>query len=500
MQEGLQTYIIAISMPDCVQNILEILELHGFEAYIVGGCVRDSLLGLKPKDWDITSNAKPTQIQQIFSNTANKVNFDIFPIGLKYGTLGIKDKATKQIVEITTYRTDGIYKDGRRPESIQFAKTIKDDLSRRDFTINALACRIIKKDDKKMQALQMPTIPINHALESNLKTHNIDSIKTCDMQLVDYYNGLTHLKMRIIACVGKAEQRFLEDSLRIMRAIRFSAVLPFEFKIHNETKKALQALTEKLDCIARERIQDEFAKLLCGKYAHNALTIYQNTILFIMPILKHLTKKQLEHNYKAISLAPKNVILRLVLLCCPIPYTKSTNEKNIDNYLMRYKATCQYLHFDNKTIQTSLTLLQLICNGELLKTDNSKIALKYLLSKYDIQIVWQLVFLYAILQKTNNFISDSNKDSMESSITKIHNLTNDLTAIILNNECYKLSQLAINGNILQDLAKSMGISLQGRQIGTLLKKLLKDVIEEKIPNDTHILITESKEYIRNICE
>lgn len=486
MQEEGQTYIIAMSIPNYVQNILDILELHGFEAYIVGGCVRDSLLGLKPKDWDITSNAKPTQIQQIFNNAKYKEHFNILPIGLKYGTLGIINKKTKQVVEITTYRTDGIYKDGRHPDSIHFATTIKDDLSRRDFTINALACKQIKKEYKKTQILPTPTIPMHYI---------IDSTKTCYMQLVDYYNGLMHLKMRNIECVGQAEQRFLEDSLRIIRAIRFSAVLPFEFTLNNETKQALNTLTKRLNYIAKERIQIEFSKLLCGQYAHNVLPIYQNTILFIMPILKHLTQEQLQYNYKAISLAPKNIIFRLVLLCCPIPYTKSICD-NIDDYLIQYKAILKCLRFDNKTIQTSLIILKLTCNGTLLILNNSKIELKYLLLQYDIQIVCQLINLYAILQKTYESISCGNKDSINNT-TKIYNLTYNLTTIIINNECYKLSQLEINGNILQDVAKSMDIQLQGRQIGTLLKKILKDVIEEKIPNNKSTLIEKSKNYIIN---
>lgn len=494
MQEERQIYIIAMSIPNYVQNILDILELHGFEAYIVGGCVRDSLLGLKPKDWDITSNAKPTQIQQIFNNAKYKEHFNILSIGLKYGTLGIINKKTKQIVEITTYRIDGIYKDGRHPDSIHFATNIKDDLSRRDFTINALACKQINKEYKKTQILQKIT-PIHYISGINNKQHNIDSTKTCYMQLVDYYNGLMHIKMRRIECVGQAEQRFLEDSLRIMRAIRFSAVLPFEFTLNSETKQALNTLTKRLNYIAKERIQIEFSKLLCGQYAHNVLPIYQDTILFIMPILKHLTQEQLQYNYKAISLAPKNIIFRLVLLCCPIPYTKSICE-NIDDYLTQYKATLKCLRFDNKTIQTSLILLELTCNGTLLKLNNSKIELKYLLLQYDIQMIYQLLNLHAILQKTYEFVSHTSKDSIDNT-TEIYNITHNLTTIIINNECYKLSQLEINGNILQDVAKSMDIQLLGRQIGTLLKKILKGVIEEKIPNNKSTLIEKTKNYIIN---
>ena len=135
-----------MQIPNYVIDILKILESHGFEAYIVGGCVRDSLLGLSPKDWDITSNAEPMQTQQIFD--LYDKDFEVIPIGLKYGTLGIRDRKTGNLVEITTYRFEGEYKDGRRPECIQFAKTLQEDLSRRDFSINALACRMLYKDIK----------------------------------------------------------------------------------------------------------------------------------------------------------------------------------------------------------------------------------------------------------------------------------------------------------------------------------------------------------------
>lgn len=493
MKVGVQTYIITIAMPNYVNNILEILGMHGFEAYIVGGCVRDSLLGLKPKDWDIASNARTTQIQQIFNNEAN---FDIIPIGLKYGTLGIKDKKINKIIEITTYRTDGVYKDGRRPESIQFITNIQDDLSRRDFTINALACKKIKNNNKA-QTPQILTTPINNKLELNHnKPNNIDSIDTYHMQLVDYHNGLKHIKMRNIVCVGNAEQRFLEDSLRIIRAIRFCAVLPFNFTLDNKTKHALHKLTNRLNCISKERIQNEFAKLLCGQYTYNVLPIYKHTIFFIMPILKYLTKEQLQYNYKAISLAPKNIIIRLVLLCCPISYKNSICNNKIDDYLMQYEETCKKLHFNNKTIKNSLTLLKLICSYTLLTSSNSKITLKQLLLKHDIKIVWQLINIYVILQKTEDFLN--NKDYVKYNTTILCNLTHNLIAIILNNECYKLSQLAINGNIIQDIAKSMYISLHGEQIGKLLENLLQDVIEEKILNDTSTLTIEAKKYINKL--
>lgn len=506
----MQSYIISIQIPNYVIDILKIIESHHFEAYIVGGCVRDSLLSLQPKDWDITSNAEPTQIQKIFN--LYKSDFEVIPIGLKYGTLGVKDKKTKNLVEITTYRTDGLYKDGRRPETIQFAKTLQEDLSRRDFTINAIACRMLP-NDIDIQKYINPTLPSQCNLKYivNLYTKNTSNLRqnidltqtTCFMQLFDYHNGIKHLQEKKIVCVGNAKERFLEDSLRIIRSIRFSSVLPFEFQLNHEAKEAAFLLTQRLLYISRERILAEFIKLLCGQYAHRILFTYQSIILFIFPPLKILNTTQLNHNYEALKIAPKNVILRLVLLFCPLPYAKDIyiSEEKLQKYLYDYKAICKQLHFDNKTIQISQDLLQLLCNTDLKKIN--KIGLKFLLLQYDTKIISQLILLYIILQKTHEKILNKHKNSIllktsTYSIKNLCSLTINLNDIIIKKECYKLSQLNINGNILKDIAKSMGISLKGKQIGLLLTTLLHAVINENIINDSSELENKARFYIEKL--
>ena len=573
-----------MQIPNYVIDILKILESHGFEAYIVGGCVRDSLLGLSPKDWDITSNAEPMQTQQIFD--LYDKDFEVIPIGLKYGTLGIRDKKRGNLVEITTYRFESEYKDGRRPECIQFAKTLQEDLSRRDFSINALACRMLHKDIKTEEHVilwadaglrvqnsknlessdcHIEQSEISNTLESKMdfstttqNDKNLDSIpnqgglrglgrnvwnldssnchikqnetsnnpnskkdfsndkildsknsathSSINMQLFDYHNGIKHLCERKIACVGNAQERFLEDSLRIMRAIRFASILPFSFQLSSQTKEAVFLLTQKLSLIANERIQIEFTKLLCGQYAHRILSIYKSVFFFILPSLKILNAMQLNHNFEALSIAPKNIILRLSLLFCPLPYAKDIykNREKLQKYLCDYQAICKQLHFDNKTIQRSQTLLQLLCNTEIFTAQNSKTALKYLLSQHDIEIISQLMLLYVVLQKTHETLGESSpKDSMlpetpPYSKEQLYAITKDLNEIIINKECYKLSQLNINGNALQDIAKSMGITLQGKQIGILLTKLLYAVIEEEIPNTFHSLESRARFYIARL--
>ncbi|AQQ60663.1 polynucleotide adenylyltransferase [Helicobacter bilis] len=566
----MQSYILSMQIPNYVIDILKILESHGFEAYIVGGCVRDSLLGLSPKDWDITSNAEPMQTQQLFSLYAE--SFEVIPVGLKYGTLGIRDKATRNLVEITTYRFEGEYKDGRRPECIQFAKTLQEDLSRRDFSINALACRMLHKDikteehvilwvdaglrvqnsknldslpnqgglrglgrnvwnldssnchveqsetsnnpnskkdfsnDKILDSKNCTLNPAPTHLVENLDSKNSANYSSINMQLFDYHNGIKHLCERKIACVGNAQERFLEDSLRIMRAIRFASVLPFAFQLDDRTKEAVFLLTQKLSLIANERTQIEFTKLLCGQYAHKILSIYKSVFFFILPPLKILNAMQLNHNFETLRIAPKNIILRLSLLFCPLPYAKDIykNREKLQKYLCDYQAICKQLHFDNKTIQRSQTLLQLLCNTEIFTAQNSKIALKYLLSQHDIEIISQLMLLYVVLQKTHEALGESSpKDSILQEMPpyskeKLCAITKDLNEIIINKECYKLSQLSINGNALQNIAKSMGISLQGKQIGILLTKLLYAVIEEEIPNTFHSLENRARFYIARL--
>ncbi|WP_285819100.1 CCA tRNA nucleotidyltransferase [Helicobacter bilis] len=571
----MQSYILSMQIPNYVIDILKILESHGFEAYIVGGCVRDSLLGLSPKDWDITSNAEPMQTQRLFSLYAE--SFEVIPIGLKYGTLGIRDKKMGNLVEITTYRFEGEYKDGRRPECIQFAKTLQEDLSRRDFSINALACRMLHKDirteehailwaDARLRvqnSQQLDSLPnqgglrglgrnvwnldssnchveqseISNTLESKMdfstttqNDKNLESIKfaplhpapthlvenldsknsathsSINMQLFDYHNGIKHLQERKIACVGNAQERFLEDSLRIMRAIRFASILPFSFQLSSQTKEAVFLLTQKLSLIANERIQIEFTKLLCGQYAHRILSEYKSVFFFILPPLKILNAMQSNHNFEMLRIAPKNIVLRLSLLFCPLPYAKDIykNREKLQKYLCDYQAICKQLHFDNKTIQRSQTLLQLLCNTEIFTAQNSKIALKYLLSQHDIEIISQLMLLYVVLQKTHEALGESSpKDSILQEMPpyskeKLCVITKDLNEIIINKECYKLSQLNINGNALQNIAKSMGISLQGKQIGTLLTKLLHAVMEEEIPNTFHSLGSRARFYIARL--
>lgn len=207
---------IHIEIPPSVQEILDTLNGAGFEAYIVGGCVRDAILGRKPQDWDITTQALPYQVKSLFKSTADT--------GLEHGTVMVIKNGTGY--EVTTFRIDGKYLDGRHPESVEFTPSLKEDLKRRDFTINAFA----------------------YSPETGV---------------TDLFDGISDLNNGLVRCVGEPEKRFEEDALRIMRAVRFSAQL--KFKIEEKTASAIEKFATELAQVSRERIRVEFEKTLLSQ-------------------------------------------------------------------------------------------------------------------------------------------------------------------------------------------------------------------------------------------
>jgi poly(A) polymerase/tRNA nucleotidyltransferase (CCA-adding enzyme) len=264
---------VKFTIPNEVSEIGKALMKAGFEAYLVGGCVRDVFLGVTPKDWDIATNAKPDQIQKLFSESVYENQF---------GTVGVKtdsEDPTVKVVEVTTYRIEGKYTDKRHPDEVRFASTIEEDLSRRDFTVNAMAF--------------------------SLESHSI----------VDPYKGQLDLQKKIIRTVGDPHLRFNEDALRLMRAVRFSAQLGFV--IESETRKAIAQEAGLLEFIAKERIADELSKLLMTDRADEGIREMQKLGLlkFVLPELeegvgvgqnKHHIYEVFEHNVRALEYAVKN--------------------------------------------------------------------------------------------------------------------------------------------------------------------------------------------------
>ena len=283
--------------PSFVGELIKKIEDNGFEAFLVGGSVRDFLLGKDPSDFDIATSANPDDIIRIFEG------YHIVPTGIKHGTVTVFANETP--VEITTYRKDGKYKDFRHPESITFSADIKDDLSRRDFTVNAMA--------------------YNQRLG-----------------LLDLFSGRTDLSARIIRCVGDPYIRFREDALRIMRAIRFSAALGF--RIEKETKDAIFSLKGLLKNISRERILDEFKKTLLADSVGNVLSEYFYIFEEILGVDIKSNLLKWKENAKTVSSAKKDFCIRTSLLL-----------DGLIDFKMQ-KEVLTSLRFDKKTIGTILIL------------------------------------------------------------------------------------------------------------------------------------------------
>lgn len=264
------------NIPREIIEIASILEKAGFEAYLVGGCVRDFLMGREPKDWDVTTNAKPEEIQKLFSDNVYENQF---------GTVGVKTRSEDpalKIVEVTPYRLEGKYTDKRHPDEIKFAKTVEEDLARRDFTVNALALSLTEGVAKR--------------------------------KIIDSFGGEKDLKEKILRAVGNPEERFQEDALRLMRAVRFMAQLGFS--IEKNTEAAVKKHAGLLEFISKERVRDELSKLLSAEKAADGIRKMQELGLLklVLPELeegvgvgqnKHHIYTVFEHNVRALEYSAK---------------------------------------------------------------------------------------------------------------------------------------------------------------------------------------------------
>ena len=393
-----------MNMPKDVEFIIEEIEKNGFEAFIVGGCVRDALLHKEPEDWDITTSAKPEEIKKIFKKTIDT--------GIEHGTVSIL--LGRNTYEVTTYRLDGKYSDGRHPDKVEFSPLLEEDLKRRDFTINAMAY------SKKVG-------------------------------LVDLFEGEKDLKKGIIRCVGVAKERFGEDALRMLRAIRFSAVLGFE--IEENTAKAIVEIAPNLLKVSKERVLVEFNKGLLSSNVEKVNLIFEYGLYkYISKSFEKLEKQDI-NSLKLINKLSKKKHIRLAAFF---------SGTDIDIAL----AVLKELKSDNNT-----------CN-------RVKILLTYL--KEDIEESG-----YCIKKLLNNIESD-NFDSLlelkniflKEDIKKIKIIKDE---IISSNEAYKLSMLSITGRDLINL----GIE-KGPNIGKILEYLLDEVMKSQLSNHKKELELEVK--------
>jgi len=329
-------------IPVEVRDIIQKLQKEGFEAYIVGGCVRDFLRGVEPEDWDVTTNAKPEEIQKIFPESFYSNQF--FTVTVQTGSR----KPRLKEIEATTYRSEAKYTDKRHPDEIKFAKTIKEDLTRRDFAVNAMALEIQNE--------------------------------SAELKVIDLYNGQKDLGNRIIKAVGNAEERFSEDALRMMRAIRFTVTLGENWQIETKTAQAIKKNSPWLQAISRERIRDEFLKIIMSERAASGIELLRELGLlkYIIPELeegykitqnKHHIYECYEHSLRSLDYATKenfNKYVRLAALLHDVgkPRTKRGEGPDATFYgheIVGAKMTAQILNrlkFPKKDIEKIVKLVR----------------------------------------------------------------------------------------------------------------------------------------------
>ena len=440
----------SVRLPEDVKFILDTLHKNGLEGYVVGGCVRDTLLGKEPKDWDVCTNAKPEKVMSVFEG------FNIIPTGLQHGTVTVVINHIGY--EITTYRVDGDYSDGRHPDSVSFTSSLAEDLSRRDFTVNALAYNEVEG-------------------------------------IVDIFGGIEDLRRKRIKCVGKAVDRFNEDALRILRALRFSSVLDFDIDI--ETKKAIFEVYKNLDKIAKERINAEFSKLILGVNNVKILREYEKVIFYIIPELKKLKGFEQNNPYHTFDvwvhslktlyeIKEKDLELRLAALFHDIakPDCYSIDEKGIGHFYEHPEKSSEItenimkdLKFSNEEISVVTTLIKNHDN----QLSNTKKCLRKILNKMEMSLLLRLLELKkADIKAQNPKYIDRLSD-----IEKFEKVIDNFS---VEDECFSLKHLKVNGN---DLI-SMGIK-PGKQMGEILNNLLSLVVDEQLLNERDELL----KYIQN---
>lgn len=430
-----------INLPKSVKFIIEKIKEHGEEAYIVGGCVRDSILGILPNDYDITTSAKPNKIIDIFKG------YKIIENGIKHGTVGILIE--DEVYEITTYRVEGEYEDNRRPKNVEFTSKIVDDLKRRDFTINAMA---YNEEDK----------------------------------LIDYFDGVKDLHDKKIRTVGNPDERFIEDGLRIIRAIRFSSKLGFD--IEKETFESIKRNSSILKNISRERVSDEIKKIILSENPQKLGLLYSLNIFKELEIYSHVENYE-DFCTKLIILKECNISLEQRLLMLEFLI--------LENNTQRLNKPKEKIEFYNKNIRKNNIVSKLKYPNNVTKYINNmidymlidnidldKIGIKKILNKIGIDNLKDILKLKEIYYKK---VGDC-EEIEELSIRKhsIDKYIEFVEEIAKNNECYKINDLDINGNDL----RLMGYS--GKSIGEQLNLLLEIVICNPEKNSKSELINLSR--------
>ena len=415
------------------------IEDAGYQGYIVGGCVRDALMGKEPHDYDITTSALPDEVKDVFAG------YKVIETGIKHGTVTVLMEGYP--LEITTFRVEGEYLDGRRPSSVSFTRNLREDVARRDFTMNAMAMDVRG-------------------------------------EVFDYFGGKEDLKVGVIRAVGEANARFEEDALRIMRALRFASVTGFE--IEAATADALFECKQLLTRISAERIREELVKLLLGKDAKGVLLKYWEVLTVIIPELapmKDFEQKNKwhiypvhEHTAVAVQSAPVEAALRITMLLHDIGKPKCFcigadgeghfyGHANVSMDMAR--DILNRLKFDNETKDRVIRAIKY----HDVQIEPATKQVKRALNKYTVEGFFDLVSVKRADNRAQNPNLASRQDYLDS-------LVQIADEIIKEEQCFALKDLAVNGCDLIE----MGMK-PGKEIGQVLEALLEAVIEEKLPND-----------------
>ena len=440
-----------IQLPPKVKFIIDTITEAGFEAFAVGGCIRDSILGREPNDWDITTSAKPQQVKELFRRTIDT--------GIAHGTVTVM--LDKEGFEVTTYRIDGEYEDSRHPKEVTFTSNLIEDLKRRDFTINAFAYN--------------------------------DSVG-----LVDAFEGMKDIENGVIRCVGNAMERFSEDALRILRAIRFSAQLGYT--IEESTKRAITALADNLRHISAERIQVELTKLLVSPHPDYLRVAYETGVTaVVLPEFDecmrtpqnhpHHCMNVGEHTLCCVKAVPADKRLRLAMLLHDIgkPATCEVDEEQITHFHGHQIVSARMaqdilkrLRFDNDTIDVVTALVEFHDYGNGVNPDMRIV--RRAMNKIGEEI---MPLLFQVRRADVLGQSDYMRQEKLDSLEKWQSL---FAKVQEQKQCVSLKTLALNGSDL------IGLGMKpGKEIGETLKMLLDYVLDYPEENTKERLLERLKQ-------
>lgn len=443
---------MTIRLPDKVDKIIKALCGAGYEAYAVGGCTRDSIMGLEPEDWDVTTSALPQQVKEVFGG------YRVVETGIKHGTVTVI--ADGMPIEITTYRIDGEYADNRHPSEVRFTRTLREDLSRRDFTMNAIC-------------------------------FNPES------GITDEFGGISDIQKKCVRCIGEPSERFNEDALRILRALRFASVLGF--KIEKRTAEAIHLCRQLLKNIAAERISAEFNKLIIGDGAGEVLLEYRDVFAVFIPEIEpmfdfdqrnyHHYLDVWRHTVKVIENSEANKVSRLAALFHDIgkPAVFTLDENGVGHFKGHAKQSeltarnvLNRLRCDGATISE-------VCSLVLHHDDDitpSRPLLKRWLGRYGETGLRRLIDL----KRADNL---AQSEEWRDRLTTLAECEKIIDEIIAEGECFSLKSLAVNGRDLM----ALGIPA-GAHIGEILNELLSAVLDGKLENEKDALLKYAEELNR----